>query len=165
MNGGAERENGGHVLKDTTSRGQCVRVWPPRTIERRGGGCEHGGWRGEEVKVRIKLNWWGKKLKSEADGSSHSSDKYFKHAVALSSLDYDRLFKCNFPNLMTIDLENLGKDTPSVEKWLNVGDAEPTTGRNLQNPSLAEALQHKIEFTRSGPVYGSEHYTSTLRLA
>ena len=79
---------------------------------------------------------------------SASSDKYFKHAVALSSLDYDRLFKCNFPNIMTIDLENLENDTPSVEKWLNVCHAQPTTGRNLQNPSLAEALQHKIEFTQ-----------------
>jgi len=32
---GVEREKGGHVLKDTTSRGRCVRV-RPHTIERRG---------------------------------------------------------------------------------------------------------------------------------
>ena len=36
--GGGEREKGGHVLKDTTSRGPglCVRVRPLNTIERRG---------------------------------------------------------------------------------------------------------------------------------
>ena len=36
-----------HVLRDTTSRGLYVRVWPPHTSERRGGGggCEQGGWR------------------------------------------------------------------------------------------------------------------------
>ena len=30
------------MLRDTTSRGLCVRVWPPHTSERRGGGggCE-----------------------------------------------------------------------------------------------------------------------------
>jgi len=46
--GGGEREKGGHVLRDTTSRGLYVRVWPPRTSasERRGGGggCEQEGW-------------------------------------------------------------------------------------------------------------------------
>ena len=26
------------MLRDTTSRGLCVRVWPPHTIERRRGG-------------------------------------------------------------------------------------------------------------------------------
>ena len=26
------------MLRDTTSRGLCVRVWPPHTSERRGGG-------------------------------------------------------------------------------------------------------------------------------
>jgi hypothetical protein len=43
------------VLRDTTSRGLYVRVWPPHTSERRGGGggCEHfwrlywqEGWQG-----------------------------------------------------------------------------------------------------------------------
>ena len=33
------------MLRDTTSRGLCVRVWPPHTSERRGGGggCEQEG--------------------------------------------------------------------------------------------------------------------------
>jgi hypothetical protein len=38
VSGGGEREKGGHVLRDTTSRGLFVRVWPPHTSERRGGG-------------------------------------------------------------------------------------------------------------------------------
>ena len=37
VSGGGEREKGGHVLRDTTSRGLCVRDWPPHTSERRGG--------------------------------------------------------------------------------------------------------------------------------
>ena len=31
VSGGGEREKGGHVLRDTTSRGLCVRVRPPHT--------------------------------------------------------------------------------------------------------------------------------------
>ena len=31
VSGGGEREKGGHVLRDTTSRGLYVRVWPPHT--------------------------------------------------------------------------------------------------------------------------------------
>ena len=38
VSGGGEREKGGHVLRDTTSRGLYVRFWPPHTSERRGGG-------------------------------------------------------------------------------------------------------------------------------
>ena len=36
------------MLRDTTSRGLYVRVWPPHTSERRGGGggCEQEGWQG-----------------------------------------------------------------------------------------------------------------------
>ena len=51
VSGGGEREKGGHVLRDTTSRGLYVRVWPPHTSERRGGGggCEQEGWQGGEV--------------------------------------------------------------------------------------------------------------------
>ena len=39
VSGGGEREleKGGHVLRDTTSRGLYVRFWPPHTSERRGG--------------------------------------------------------------------------------------------------------------------------------
>ena len=34
------------MLRDPTSRGLYVRVWPPHTSERRGGGggCEQEGW-------------------------------------------------------------------------------------------------------------------------
>ena len=55
VSGGGEREKGGHVLRDTTSRGLYVRVWPPHTSERRGGGggCEQEGWQGGEVRARM----------------------------------------------------------------------------------------------------------------
>ena len=33
-------------------------------------------------------------------------------------------------------------------KWLSAGDTEPTTGRNLEHPELAEALMSKTEFTQ-----------------
>ena len=41
------------MLRDTTSRGPCVRVWPPHTSERRGGGggCEQADWQGGEGRV------------------------------------------------------------------------------------------------------------------
>ena len=53
VSGGGEREKGGHVLRDTTSRGLYVQVWPPHTSERRGGGggCEQEGWQGGEGRV------------------------------------------------------------------------------------------------------------------
>ena len=55
VSGGGEREKGGHVLRDTTSRGLYVRVWPPHTSERRGGGggCEQEGWQGGEGRARM----------------------------------------------------------------------------------------------------------------
>ena len=55
VGGGGEREKGGHVLRDTTSRGLYVRVWPPHTSERRGGGggCEQEGWQGGEGRARM----------------------------------------------------------------------------------------------------------------
>ena len=47
VSGEGEREKGGHVLRDTTSRGLCVRVWPPHTSERRRGGSRSSvGWCG-----------------------------------------------------------------------------------------------------------------------
>ena len=55
VSGGGEREKGGHVLRDTTSRGLYVRVWPPHTSERRGGGGggEQEGWQGGEGRARM----------------------------------------------------------------------------------------------------------------
>ena len=43
------------MLRDTTSRGLCVRVWPPHSSERRGGGggCEQEGWQGGEGRARM----------------------------------------------------------------------------------------------------------------
>jgi hypothetical protein len=60
VSGGGEREKGGHVLRDTTSRGLYVRFWPPHTSERRGGGggCEQEGWQGGEGRARIS-RWAG----------------------------------------------------------------------------------------------------------
>ena len=57
VSGGGEREKGGHVLRDTTCRGLYVRVWPPHTSERRGGGggCEQEGWQGGEGRARIRV--------------------------------------------------------------------------------------------------------------
>ena len=54
MSGGGERKKGGHVLRDTTSRGLFVRIRPPHTSERRGGGggCEQGGWQEGERRAR-----------------------------------------------------------------------------------------------------------------
>ena len=50
------------MLRDTTSRGLYVRVWPPHTSERRGGGggCEQEGWQGGGIgalKRRLPA-WW-----------------------------------------------------------------------------------------------------------
>ena len=50
-------DSGGHVLRETTSRGMCGLVCPSRTSEREGEGyCVKGGWReGEErVKERVR---------------------------------------------------------------------------------------------------------------
>ena len=38
VSGGGEREKGGHVLRDTTSRGLCVRVWPLTLVSGAGEG-------------------------------------------------------------------------------------------------------------------------------
>ena len=60
VSGGGEREKGGHVLRDTTSRGLLRRsslatCGPPHTSERRGGGggCEQEGWQGGEGRARM----------------------------------------------------------------------------------------------------------------
>ena len=55
-----DKLEGGHVLRDTTSRGLYVRVWPPHTSERRrgGGGCEQEGWQGGEGRARMS-GWVG----------------------------------------------------------------------------------------------------------
>jgi hypothetical protein len=50
-----EGASGGHVLRETTSRGLCGLVCPSRTSERRGeGGCvkEGGGGKGERERER-----------------------------------------------------------------------------------------------------------------
>ena len=46
------------MLRDTTSRGLFVRVWPPHTSERRGGGggCEQEGWQGGEARGRARMS-------------------------------------------------------------------------------------------------------------
>ena len=58
-------ESGGHVLRETTSRGQCELVCPSRTNERGGEGyCvkEGGGEEGERERERageVRLAWPG----------------------------------------------------------------------------------------------------------
>ncbi len=62
---GGERgvESGGHVLRDTTSRGQCELVCPSRTNERGGerycvkGGGEEEGEREKERAGRVRLHY------------------------------------------------------------------------------------------------------------
>ena len=64
VSGGGEREKGGHVLRDTTSRGLYVRFWPPHTSERRGGGggCEQEGWQDFGVFAFLVLVRTGRRL-------------------------------------------------------------------------------------------------------
>ena len=53
--GGGE-DNGGHVLRETTSRGLCGLVCPSRTSEREGEGyCVKGGWREGEERVKERM--------------------------------------------------------------------------------------------------------------
>jgi len=52
------------VLRDPTSRGLYVRVWPPHTSERRGGGggCEQEGWQGGEGRAGARIMMRGGQL-------------------------------------------------------------------------------------------------------
>ena len=58
-----EEESGGHVLRETTSRGQCELVCPSRTNERGGegycvkGGGEEEGERERERAGRVRLHY------------------------------------------------------------------------------------------------------------
>jgi hypothetical protein len=54
---GGRRNNGGHVLRETTSRGLCGLVCPSRTSERGGEGCcvkQGGGEEGERERERAR---------------------------------------------------------------------------------------------------------------
>ena len=63
MSGGGEREKGGHVLRDTTSRGLYVRVWPPHTRAAAAHLWYFGGFRFPPVLVRT-----GRRLPVQALG-------------------------------------------------------------------------------------------------
>ena len=60
---GGDVESGGHVLRETTSRGQCELVGPSRTNERWGegycvqGGGEEEGERERECAGRVRLHY------------------------------------------------------------------------------------------------------------
>ena len=86
VSGGGEREKGGHVLRDTTSRGLYVRFWPPHTSERRGGGggCEQEGWQGGEGRARIS-RWAGV---ARAPSLSHTCGHT---GMSFIFLEYERL--------------------------------------------------------------------------
>ena len=95
----------------------------------------------------------GSKIPTEGQLSALHSQNEARSAKLkpLSKQDYDRLLNCNFPNLMKIDLQNLQGKVPSFIiglRWLVAGDTEPTTGHNLQDANLAEALQKRTEFTQ-----------------
>jgi len=68
------------VLEDTSSHGLYDRVWPPHTIERRGGGggCEQGGWRGGEGRARRSL---GFQMSTNKPRESSSSGSSYSHAL------------------------------------------------------------------------------------
>ena len=51
VSGGGEREKGGHVLRDTTSRGLYGRVWPPPLVSGAGEGEVVSKKVGKEVRV------------------------------------------------------------------------------------------------------------------
>ena len=63
VRGGWGLESGGHVLRETTSRGQCELVCPSRTNERGGegycvkGGGEEEGERERERARRVRLHY------------------------------------------------------------------------------------------------------------
>ena len=62
VSGGGEREKGGHVLRDTTSRGLCVRVWPPHIVSGAGEGDS------EVVSKKVGKEVRGAKKKNPCEG-------------------------------------------------------------------------------------------------
>ena len=72
------------MRRDTTSRGLYVRVWPPHTSERRGGGggCEQEGWQGGEGRARMSGQ---EELQRHTDDPSTRMLRLIRRIAAVSS--------------------------------------------------------------------------------